>query len=271
MTDPSHDRIAPHLSDYAFGFLAADERAAVDAHVRGCAECIREVEELRLVMHGLARVPDAIAPPADLKRRVLDRLARERQPAPRDGVAAERAGARRAGWNGAWLAAAAALILVLAGGLLRGIVQQRRTAGTLAARTAEVDALHQRLATYASQADLALSILTAGDMRRAELTGGNDPRAGSVARAYWSPTRGLLIAADRLPAPPAGRVYQVWIITGRTPLNAGLLGSPENGRGMLIVPAPAAGAAGPITIAVTDEPPGGLPAPTGNKHLVGSL
>ena len=38
---------------------------------------------------------------------------------------------------------------------------------------------------------------------------------------------------------------------------------------MLIVPAPQ-GVAGTVTVAVTDEPPGGLSAPTGGKHLAGS-
>ena len=43
MTDSSHEPIAARLSEYAFGFLAPDERVAVEAHVRGCAHCMREL------------------------------------------------------------------------------------------------------------------------------------------------------------------------------------------------------------------------------------
>ena len=103
-------------------------------------------------------------------------------------------------------------------------------------------------------------------MQRIELTG-----SASGARAYWSATRGLLVAADQLPVPPPGRVYQVWLIGGGAPVSAGMLGTPRTGRGMLIAPPPGGIPSGPVTVAVTDEPPGGLPAPTGAKHLVGSI
>ena len=100
---------------------------------------------------------------------------------------------------------------------------------------------------------------------------GSDSGAGAQGRAYWSLREGLLIVADRLPPPPEGRTYQAWVIEGSAPapISAGLL-HPEGGRGMLLVPALQGVASGAITVAVTDEPSGGLSAPTGNKHLIGS-
>jgi hypothetical protein len=121
------------------------------------------------------------------------------------------------------------------------------------------------------QADLAVSILTAFDVRRIDLTG-YEAASAAVARAYWSPTAGLLIAADRLPPPPAGRVYQVWLIESGAagPVSAGVIEAEGGGRGMLLVPAPAGVSARAVTVAVTDEPAGGRPAPTGSKQLAGS-
>ena len=120
--------------------------------------------------------------------------------------------------------------------------------------------LQRRLDQYAGQADLAVSILTASDMQPIAMAGRENATA-STARAYWSPTRGLLIVADKLPMPPPGRIYQVWVIGGGTPVSAGLLGEQGSGRGMLIAPPPTGVAAGTVTVAVTDEPPGGLAAP----------
>jgi hypothetical protein len=71
--------------------------------------------------------------------------------------------------------------------------------------------------------------------------------------------------------PPPGRIYQVWIIGGSGPVSAGLLGEQGSGRGMLIAPPPDRATPGPVTVAVTDEPPGGLPAPSGSIRLAGSL
>jgi anti-sigma-K factor RskA len=68
------------------------------------------------------------------------------------------------------------------------------------------------------------------------------------------------------------RIYQVWLIgSGQQPLSAGLLGAQGAARGMLIAPPPAGLALGAVTVAVTDEPPGGLAAPTGSMSLVGSI
>lgn len=271
MTMHGHDVIAARLGEYALGYLTPEERREVEAHVRECTECAVELQELGLVMEGLARAPEPAVPSPALKGRVLARLANE----PQDllPVAAGPIGAvpsRRAGWSGAWLAAAAAVILAVGGALFVSHDRERRLATELGRLAGDITDLQARLDSSAAQADMALSILTATDMRRIELTGGSGGQA-SLARAYWSPTRGLLVAADRLPVPPPGRVYQVWLIGGGAPVSAGLLGSPTSGRGMLIAPPPGGISSGPVTVAVTDEPPGGLSAPTGAQHLLGSL
>ena len=271
MTMDRHDMISASLSEYALGSLALAERREVEEHVLECPDCAQELRELMLVMEGLARAPESAIPPPDLKQRVLAQLAREPQDAPVPKVGSVQPQAQtRAGWSGGWLALAAAVIIAVGGALFVSQERERRMASELERVAGEITELQGRLNDYAAQADMAVSILTASDMRRIELAGG-DGRQPSAARAYWSPTRGLLVAADRLPVPPPGRVYQVWLIGGGPPVSAGLLGSPTSGRGMLIAPPPGGITGGPVTIAVTDEPPGGLSAPTGGKHLIGSL
>ncbi|MBA2260382.1 MAG: anti-sigma factor [Acidobacteria bacterium] len=275
MTTPHHDVIAARLSDYALGYLTPDERREVEQHAGQCDACSQELSELLLVMDGLARSAEPVVPPAALKQRVLARLGRETQegvatvqPLPGRTVVAD---VRRSGWSGAWLAAAAALLLVAGGSLYLALERQDRITSELARVAGEITELQQRLGDNAAQADMVLSILTAQDMRRIDLASAGGTQA-SAARAYWSPTRGLLVAADNLPVPPPGRVYQVWLIgSGGGPVSAGMLGSLGAGRGLLIAPPPGGISTGPVTVAVTDEPPGGLPAPTGGKHLIGSL
>ena len=260
---PQHEATTALLEEYALGYLSPDERRQVEEHVRTCADCSAALNDLTLVMEGLARAPEALSPPPALKQRVLRNL--ESAPAKSD----TQSGSRRGGGRLVpWLAAAAA-VLLLVGSL---VVSQRREnplSFELQRLAGDVVDLQRRLDDVVGQSDLALSILTAPDMRPINLAAGDG--SASAARAYWSPTRGLLVAADRLPVPPAGRVYQVWLIGSGAPVSAGLLTSPASGRGMLIAPPPSGIAAGPVTVAVTDEPPGGLAAPTGGKHLIGSL
>jgi hypothetical protein len=173
-------------------------------------------------------------------------------------------------WSLVSLAAAAVLILAVGAMTLRGERSRRELADNLTRVQAVNDELRKRVERFSGQTDLALSILTSGDMREIAMTG-SDAAANAAARAYWSPTRGLLVVADRLPAPPPGRVYQVWVIKGKEPVSAGLLGDEPGGRGMLIVTPPRPDADGSVTIAVTDEPPGGLAQPSGSIRLAGAI
>ena len=86
-------------------------------------------------------------------------------------------------------------------------------------------------------------------------------------RACGSGTRGLLFAATNLPAIPSDRTYQLWYLTPAAPVSAGLL-SPD-AQGNVTISFDAADAATTATgMAVSIEPAGGVPAPTGALYLV---
>ena len=275
MTMDRHDTIGAMIDAYALGHLSPDERRAVESHARECEVCAAELRELALVMEGLAHVPEPATPSAALRQRVLSTLASLPQEAPRPlaesnvlTLPGKRTAARR-GVHPGWLAAAALVVLAF-GALLYSVNSTRRLlVDDLQEAQAETADLRRRLDQFTTQADLAVSILTAGDMLPVAMAGRENATA-STARAYWSPTRGLLIVADNLPVPPPGRIYQVWVIGGEKPVSAGLLGEQGSARGMLIAPPPGGIPAGTVTVAVTEEPAGGRPAPSGTPRLVGS-
>lgn len=270
-----HDEIRELLTDYVLADLPPGEQASVRAHLDGCADCAAEARELAAVFQSVGHSVEPVAPPAHVKGRLLDRLARGHAAGPivdTPGPSARPAPGWHPAWHPAWLATAALALLALAG--LLAVAQQRAARLDDALRAAENDVarLTGEAAAVAGQADLAVAILTATDMRRIDLQGFEVSR-DATARAYWSATKGLLIVADRLPSPPPGRTYQVWLIGGggTGPVSAGLIDTHDGGRGMLIVPPPAGSSGGSVTVAVTDEPRGGVAAPTGSKHLAGSL
>lgn len=276
MTMDRHDTIGAMLDEYALGQLSPDDRRDVESHVRECDACAADLRELSIVMEGIAHSVDPVAPPPALRRRVLSSLASQpqeprRTPADSNVVAMPTVGVKiRRGVHPGWLAAAAVLILGLAAALYSSSETRRLLVDEVQeAQAASVD-LQRRIELYAEQADLAVAILTASDMQPIAMSGKANATA-TTARAYWSPTRGLLIVANDLPMPPPGRIYQVWVIGGGKPISAGLLGDQGAGRGMLIVPPPSGVAPGTVTVAVTDEPPGGLPAPSGDIRLAGSI
>ncbi len=96
--------------------------------------------------------------------------------------------------------------------------------------------------------------------------GENHPAGQARAQVYFSASRGMVLAAENLPELPPDRVYQVWAISGDSPVSAGTFQRERDGRGSLIalsqIPPPNA-------MAITVEPTGGVPLPTGPKYLQG--
>jgi len=148
---------------------------------------------------------------------------------------------------------------------------------TQMARIAEQRA-HEQLAMATSQmasaravADRAqeqMDIIAARDVVLVALAG-QSPAPSATGRVYWSPSRGLAFAASNLPPLAEGRVYQLWLVTSGAPVSAALITPDANGAARALVPG--AGAIEPKAFAVTIEPAGGVPAPTGAMYLLGSM
>jgi hypothetical protein len=104
--------------------------------------------------------------------------------------------------------------------LRREIAGQRQQLQSVLIR---LDQTEQRLdaATRSVNASqLRIAVLTAPDVARFDLAAQPlAPRA--VGRAFWSRARGLVFTASALPTLPAGRTYQVWVITADRPISAG--------------------------------------------------
>jgi Putative zinc-finger len=109
MNPEPHRRWRELLGSFALGNLTPEERAAVEEHLEGCADCRAEAEELVRVAALLPaarvdRIDDHPAPPGDLEDRVMAHVRRARF--------TER---RRRRWGlGAGLGVAAALVTLFA-------------------------------------------------------------------------------------------------------------------------------------------------------------
>jgi anti-sigma-K factor RskA len=91
------------------------------------------------------------------------------------------------------------------------------------------------------------------------------------ARVFFnrSSREAVLIATGLDPA-PAGKAYAVWVIGKAAPVPAGLFQADASGRALLKLP-PVPEAEAVKTFAVTLEPAGGVPAPTGPMVLAGAV
>ena len=75
-----------------------------------------------------------------------------------------------------------------------------------------------------------------------------------------------------MPPPPLGKEYQVWFMTEREgPVSAGLFTPDQSGTGVVLAKPPSKLLGDIQAAAVTLEPSGGLPKPSGEMYLRGSL
>ena len=252
---------------YVLDALEPAERRAFEAHVAECATCAEEVRTLRPVADALAHSAPQRTPRPELRARVLDSIVPGAGTTP--GVVVPPARTATSGW----LALAAALVFAVGAGAYAWQLQLRvRTLeGRLDRAEQRASSAEREVAVArrtASDTQATMGVLAAPDLVRIELAG-QSAAASARARALWSRNRGMVFAATNLPEAPAGRVYQVWVVTAGGPVSAGLLTPDTNGRAEAYFNTPP-DIAPPTAVAVTLEPAGGVPAPTGERYLLGT-
>ena len=240
----------------ALGMPLGADRAELEAHLReGCARCEELLADLRTAATALAAGTPPVAPPPELRDRILSSLGPSRAP-----------GSARSATPWRVLAAAAALF-ALAVGL--DDARLRRQREELRSQTSQLASRLQSAETELAQRVLRARVLESDDVRMLVL-GGKDPQPQARARVFWSERarRGVLVADNLEPLPP-DRQYELWVFVKGKPINAGVFDVDPQGRALFEsadFPEP-----GAENFAVTIEPRGGVPAPTGPIVLVGQV
>ncbi len=233
---------------YAIDALDADEREIFEEHLAGCDECRREVASLQEA-GALLGVDRAVAPPLDLRARVLADIAAVRPLPPvvtpdfsSDVTSlAERRHARRRPALPALVAAAAAVVAIGAGGILWNPFggDDVPTARNTPSATPTVDPVQQ--------------VIDASDAET--LAQGLD--VGGSATVFRSRGLGEAAVVTRgLPDPGRGSVYQLWLRLDGEMMPAGLQSSGD--FSVLL----AGNATDAEAIGITVEPAGGSTHPT---------
>jgi len=257
------DELSELAAGYALGALEGDERARFEALVRARdAEALRA---LRQCEESLARLaaehPEP--PPASVKAALLARVAaapRGAAATPGGAISMTRPRPRRSVWTVVLAGALAAGIAAIAVGLTVSARYERR-----------LEALGQQAADLRTQVQREQSLLAILRDPATQLVAlrGQATSPEARARMLWHEKGGGLLVAAGLPPAPAGKAYQLWAIAGtRPPVSAGVFAVDAQGTASLRVP-PLPGVERVDVFAVTLEPAGGRPAPSGPMVLLG--
>jgi anti-sigma-K factor RskA len=271
-----HDELRQMAGAYALDALEPAERAEFAAHLATCAECTADVRALGGTASALPYAVPQIDPPFALRERVLASVgaagtARGMRAVPLAAAAQPRGAFASSGW----LSLAALLVIAVSLGTYAVSLRQRLAVIEQQLQNAIVrlDRTERQLDAASREAQAAqvrLAVLTASDLLQVNLAG-QPPAPAASGRAFWSRSRGLLFAASQLPPLPGGRTYQLWFLQGSAspPVSAGLVKPDDAGRVALGFDSPP-NLPQPSGFALSIEPDGGVPAPTGALYLVGT-
>ncbi|MFB9318680.1 anti-sigma factor [Cryptosporangium minutisporangium] len=219
---------------YALDALDDVERAAVERHLRTCTSCAVEVAEFGEAAARLGAAA-AVAPPPDLRARVLAEAratrqgpARMRKPPPRP---------RRLA-----VAGAAVAVLVATAGTTWWVQENRVTDERARVVAAEQESARMRAVLAAPDATLKTS---------------ENSRGGRFAAVYSAAEGAAVLSFDGLGDVPSGKTYQLWRIVGGIPRSLAVL--PPDARGGTRVVGDLE-PADELAVSVEDE--GGAPQPT---------
>jgi anti-sigma-K factor RskA len=260
MTETPHStRFEELLPAYALGALDVDDLREMEDHLApGCGECRRQLELWERDLEALAASVTPVAPSETTRARIL-RFATAAAPSP-----------RRLPW---WISLAAAALLAVAvwgvaGQLrMRGDVERLKVERNSLARQVErLDREVTQARSEAQRASQALQVVAAPGVQSVTLAG-MGPAPQAAGHTYVNPLRhdALFFAFD-LPALPQDKTYQLWYIAGGKPVSAGTFAMDPGGMASVKVEQLPA-VASIQKWAVTIEPAGGVPQPTGSMVL----
>jgi hypothetical protein len=212
------------LEEYALGALEPSEQDAVERHLAACPECREEARRLDgLVgrLPGALAAASALSPPPELRDHVLAAVDHADSPTP-----SRRR--RRPSRRTLAVAIAAALPALVLGW----------AAGFQQASASETDRRNE-LARMLGVEEVVFEVVDSGMTDKAFLrtTREEGPFARSYGKLYTRrDLRDVVAFAARLPKPPEGRAYHLWLTVGSRTELAGVL-TVRDGFGLVVLKA----------------------------------
>lgn len=250
---------------YVLDALEPDELAAFERHLAVCPDCREEVRSLRAAVVRLPAI-SAVAPPAELRDSVLSAISGVRPlpplpeqlddgprpspeaPAPASDEVASRRDRRADRRADRWRLVAAAAVVVALASVAWGVVRPDPGPGRETGVVERVD--DERMIALLAAPDLEVYPVEAeGEI------------AGTMLRSQELASAALVLHG--LPELDPDEVFQAWTIVDASPASAGVFAARDGGAAVMLDGDVTAAQA----VAVTIEPSGGSPSPTGEILL----
>jgi len=249
------DRIAL----FALGLLTGYELRKIEEHLKtGCESCNALLEDSELVFTNLPyALPDSPLSP-DVERRILDKI-EETETAGRKPFLYDFWSGISPRWLNLGSALAASLLVFL---LALNLTLQNR----MSLQEENIRVLQAKL----GKDDEMMHYVKNPAVNVVNLVGSMSESEASGKLLWDKDTNEALLLVSNVPALVPGKTYQFWVVEDGEPHSMGTFTVNREGENMIEIKCMPKDR-GRIEFAVTLEPEGGMPHPTGATYLVGSL
>ncbi|PEN08884.1 hypothetical protein CRI93_03820 [Longimonas halophila] len=251
---------------YVLGALSRDEEAAFEAMLDDASpEQQALYRDMQAVHDDLALATTPESPPPEVEARLMASIQEDTSSAS-TALRTDRAAVQRGAGIPAWVYQGVAAVLTIA------IVGLGIWATQLRSTVQQQQATITQLEDEVAQQDELLAVLAAREARLVSM-GGLDPSPEGYGKIIWAPEqRRAIFQMANVPPPPEDKDYQLWLIKDeQSPISAGVFHFNESSEELFFVVDKLAAAPSPQSnaFAVTLEPKGGMPQPTGDMFLLG--
>lgn len=254
---PHNDTFEERCAGYVLQALDEDERKTFEQLLENATE---EQQRLYQKMQSAANQPSFTKEPGEspesLKKRLMAQVESEEE-AP--------SSENEESFNWATFSAAASFALLILS--LSLLFYSFNLSSKINDQQAKIAALEHKL----SQKDELLGILESREVDMV-LMSGLEVNPDGYGKVIWdSENRQALLQVSNLPAVPPNKAYQLWIIRNNEPVSAGVFAVKDSSNHFFrFGEMSAAREDSSQAFAVTMEPKGGMPQPTGEMYLLGN-
>lgn len=242
---------------YALGVLDGADKREFEAHVNTCPSCRQELAAAQARTALLALTATPVTPRAEVKSALMEKIKAERTA---NAKQTEPATPKNVRWGLRFSLAFGLATVVLAVATFELAKMDLNRGKQIKQLQAQVDAdkaAIQATGQVAGAPDTAVITLL-------QQAGG----PAGQAHVLYNARLGVAVYSGQLAPAPADKSYQLWLVPAAgSPISAGLVSANQESGAVIVHLAPGTAAK---AFAVTLEPQGGRPQPTGPKVLVGA-
>ncbi|SMO72989.1 anti-sigma factor [Gracilimonas mengyeensis] len=258
-----NERFEELCSGYVLNILSEEEKQEFEQLLASASEeQLALFEDMKAAAAEMALLTKLETPPEELKTSLLNKI---------EESGATRAPVHKMRWYR--VAVAASFILVAATlGLFyysQSLQDQLQSSEQLISQQRSAI---QRLETEVQQKEELLTILEARDVDLVMMDGTEEMSPNGYGKVVWDKEGGrALLQVANIPSVPSDKDYQLWFILDGQPISAGVFSVDDPERDNFFKIEQLSSSANQGAFAITMEPKGGMPQPTGDMYLLGNM